>query len=144
MRSYIIDAQPTDAQLRKVCDTQKDERAEGYSISSEGGLLWQGRLCVPRDKVILMEIMYEAHDTSYTVHPGSTKMYQDLKNSYWWPGMKKEIADFVGRCLICQQVKAPRQCPAGLLQPLNIPQWKWEEVSMNFISGLPKTHEVLM
>ncbi|TYK18679.1 pol protein [Cucumis melo var. makuwa] len=53
--------------------------------------------------------------------------------------MKREVADFVSRCLVCQQVKAPRQCPAGLLQPLSVPGWKWESVSMDFITGLPKT-----
>ncbi|KAL4026717.1 hypothetical protein IC575_015156 [Cucumis melo] len=73
------------------------------------------------------------------MHPGSTKMYQDLRSVYWWRGMKREVADFVSRCLVCQQVKAPRQCPAGLLQPLSVPGWKWESVSMDFITGLPKT-----
>ncbi|KAL4017062.1 hypothetical protein IC575_024736 [Cucumis melo] len=75
----------------------------------------------------------------FTMHPGSTKMYQDLRSVYWWRGMKREVADFVSRCLVCQQVKAPRQCPAGLLQPLSVPGWKWESVSMDFITGLPKT-----
>ncbi|KAL4027933.1 hypothetical protein IC575_011123 [Cucumis melo] len=73
------------------------------------------------------------------MHPGSTKMYQDLKRVYWWRNMKREVAEFVSRCLVCQQVKAPRQKPAGLLQPLSIPEWKWENVSMDFITGLPRT-----
>ncbi|KAL4016714.1 hypothetical protein IC575_024371 [Cucumis melo] len=58
---------------------------------------------------------------------------------YWWRNMKREVAEFVSRCLVCQQVKAPRQKPAGLLQPLSIPEWKWENVSMDFITGLPRT-----
>ncbi|KAA0053631.1 ty3-gypsy retrotransposon protein [Cucumis melo var. makuwa] len=73
------------------------------------------------------------------MHPGSTKMYQDLKRVYWWRNMKREVAEFVSKCLVCQQVKAPRQKPAGLLQPLSIPEWKWENVSMDFITGLPRT-----
>ncbi|KAL4039222.1 hypothetical protein IC575_002871 [Cucumis melo] len=73
------------------------------------------------------------------MHPGSTKMYQDLKRVYWWRNMKREVAEFVSRCLVCQQVKAPRQKPAGLLQPLSIPEWKWENVSMDFITGLSRT-----
>ncbi|KAL4010539.1 hypothetical protein IC575_030040 [Cucumis melo] len=73
------------------------------------------------------------------MHPGSTKMYQDLKRVYWWRNMKRKVAEFVNRCLVCQQVKAPRQKPAGLLQPLSIPEWKWENVSMDFITGLPRT-----
>ena len=64
--------------------------------------MWQDRLCIPRDEKILQEIMTEAHNTSYAFHPGSTKMYQDLKCSYWWPGMKKNVAEYVSRCLTCQ------------------------------------------
>ena len=101
--------------------------------------MWQDRLCVPRDEKILQEIMTEAHNTSYAFHPGSTKMYQDLKCSYWWPGIKKDVAEYVSRCLTCQHVKALRQRQVGLLQPLYIPHWKWEEISMDFITGLPKT-----
>ncbi|KAL4013400.1 hypothetical protein IC575_025569 [Cucumis melo] len=73
------------------------------------------------------------------MHPRSTKMYQDLRSVYWWRNMKREVEDFVSRCLVCQQVKAPRQRPAGLLQPLSVPGWKSERVSMDFITGLPKT-----
>ncbi|TYK23819.1 pol protein [Cucumis melo var. makuwa] len=70
---------------------------------------------------------------------GSMKMYQDLKRVYWWCNMKREVAEFVSKCLVCQQVKAPRQKPVGLLQPLSVPEWKWENVSMDFITGLART-----
>ena len=66
-------------------------------------------------------------------------MYQDVKEKYWWVSMKREIAEFVARCDVCQRVKAEHQRPAGLLQPLPIPEWKWEEVGMDFITGLPRT-----
>ncbi|KAM6587964.1 hypothetical protein CsatA_010569 [Cannabis sativa] len=66
-------------------------------------------------------------------------MYHDLKALCWWPGMKKDVVEFVAKCLTCQQVKAEHQRPAGLLQPLKLPEWKWEEISMDFVSGLPKT-----
>ena len=66
-------------------------------------------------------------------------MYQDLKQHFWWRSMKKDIAEYVSKCLVCQQVKAPRQKNAGLLQPLSIPEWKWENIAMDFIVGLPKT-----
>ncbi|KAG8483123.1 hypothetical protein CXB51_022045 [Gossypium anomalum] len=59
------------------------------------------------------------------VHPGSTKMYNDLKKLYWWPGMKRDISEFLTKCLICQQVKAEHQVPLGLLQPVMVPEWKW-------------------
>uniref|UniRef100_A0A0A9D292 Integrase catalytic domain-containing protein n=1 Tax=Arundo donax TaxID=35708 RepID=A0A0A9D292_ARUDO len=84
-------------------------------------------------------ILREAHDSAYSIHPGSTKMYQDPKDQYWWYEMKREVAEYVALCDICQQVKAEHQRPAGLLQPLKIPEWKWEEISMDFIVGLPQT-----
>ncbi|KAL4034919.1 hypothetical protein IC575_003591 [Cucumis melo] len=101
--------------------------------------MFEGRLCVPEDSAVKTELLTEAHSSPFTMHPGSTKMYQDLRSVYWWRGMKRDVADFVSRCLVCQQVKAPRQHPAGLLQPLSVPEWKWESVSMDFIMGLPKT-----
>ncbi|KAK5843113.1 hypothetical protein PVK06_005549 [Gossypium arboreum] len=64
-------------------------------------------------------------------------MYNDLKRQFWWPGMKRDISDFVSKCLICQQVKAEHQVPSGLLQPIMIPEWKWDRVTMDFVSGLP-------
>ena len=68
-------------------------------------------------------------------------MYQDLKRRYWWPGMKRDVVQFVEKCLTCQQVKAEHQRPAGTLQPLGIPEWKWDQVTMDFVSGLPKTRQ---
>ncbi|WVZ97805.1 hypothetical protein U9M48_043317 [Paspalum notatum var. saurae] len=84
----------------------------------------------------------EAHDTAYSIHPGSTKMYHDLKERLWWYGMKRAVAEYVAVCDTCQRVKAEHQRPAGLLQPLKIPEWKWEEISMDFIVGLPGTRKV--
>jgi hypothetical protein len=66
-------------------------------------------------------------------------MYQDLKRRFWWYGMKREIAEYVAICDSCQRTKAEHQRPAGLLQPLQIPQWKWDEIGMDFIVGLPRT-----
>ncbi|KAL0539863.1 hypothetical protein IC582_024084 [Cucumis melo] len=114
-------------------------QAVEFSLSSDGGLLFERRLCVPSDSAIKTELLSEAHSSPFSMHPGSTKMYQDLKRVYWWRNMKREVAEFVSRCLVCQQVKAPRQKPTGLLQPLSIPEWKWENVSMDFITGLPRT-----
>ncbi|WVZ80746.1 LOW QUALITY PROTEIN: hypothetical protein U9M48_028201 [Paspalum notatum var. saurae] len=86
-------------------------------------------------------ILSEAHDTAYSIHPGSTKMYYDLKERFWWHGMKRAVAEYVAVCDTCQRVKAEHQRPAGLLQPLKIPEWKWEEISMDFIVGLPRTQK---
>ena len=92
------------------------------------------------------EIMHEPHFAPYAMHPESTKMYKDLKSHYWWPRMKKEIAEFVAKCVTCQQIKAKHQAPSGKLQSLSIPEWKWEKITMDFVIGLPRTvrkHDVV-
>ena len=66
-------------------------------------------------------------------------MYRTLRDHYWWRGMKTEIAEFVSKCLTCQQIKIEHQKPAGLLKPLSIPEWKWERITMDFVTGLPRT-----
>nr|GEZ83032.1 retrotransposon protein, putative, Ty3-gypsy subclass [Tanacetum cinerariifolium] len=80
----------------------------------------------------------QAHSSPFSVYPGSTKMYHDLKQYFWWSGMKRDVATFVSKCLICQQVKIEHQRASGLLQQLDIPVWKWDEISMDFVTGLPQ------
>ncbi|KAD3068195.1 hypothetical protein E3N88_36075 [Mikania micrantha] len=84
-------------------------------------------------------ILDEAHKSRYSIHLGADKMYKDLKDFYWWPGMKKQIAEYVDRCLTCLKVKAEHQRPSGLLQQPEIPMWKWDQISMDFITKLPRT-----
>ena len=84
-------------------------------------------------------MLEKAHASSYAMHPRITKIYHDLRELYWWEGMKKEIVKYVMRCLTCQQVKVEHQRPAGKLQSLDIPEWKWEKITMDFIVGLPRT-----
>ncbi|KAA0051715.1 pol protein [Cucumis melo var. makuwa] len=139
LRQKIIDAQSKDPYLVEKRGLAAAGQAVEFSISSDGGLLFERRLCVPSDIAVKTELLSEAHSSPFSMHPGSTKMYQDLKRVYWWRNMKREVAEFVSKCLVCQQVKAPRQKPAGLLQPLSVPKWKWENVSMDFITGLPRT-----
>ncbi|KAD4585763.1 hypothetical protein E3N88_23364 [Mikania micrantha] len=83
--------------------------------------------------------MDEAHKSRYSIHPGSDKMYHDLKTLYWWPHMKADIATYVGKCLTCAKVKVEYQKPSGLLTQPEIPIWKWEQISMDFITKLPRT-----
>ncbi|KAJ8748685.1 hypothetical protein K2173_008130 [Erythroxylum novogranatense] len=66
-------------------------------------------------------------------------MYRDLREHFWWKGMKRDVAEYVSRCLVCQQVKAEHQAPSGMLQPLSIPEWKWQRITMDFLMGLPRT-----
>ncbi|GJZ28743.1 putative reverse transcriptase domain-containing protein [Tanacetum coccineum] len=84
-------------------------------------------------------IMHESHKSKYSIHPGSDKMYQDLKKLYWWPNMKAEIASYVSKCLTCPKVKIEYQKPSGLLVQPEIPQWKWENITMDFVTKLPRT-----
>jgi hypothetical protein len=105
----------------------------------EGVVWFKDRLCVPEIKSIWELILKEAHETTYSIHPGSEKMYQDLKKRFWLYGMKREIAEYVVVCDNCQRIKAEHQRPVGLLQPLQIPQWKWDDIGMDLIVGLPRT-----
>ncbi len=100
---------------------------------------FRNRLCVPKNSELIQIILNEAHNSRFSVHPGSTKMYNDLKQHYWWHGMKRDISDFVSKCLICQQVKAEHRVPSRLLQLIMIPEWKWDRVTMDFVSGLSLT-----
>nr|GEX70803.1 reverse transcriptase domain-containing protein [Tanacetum cinerariifolium] len=84
-------------------------------------------------------IMHEYHKLKYSIHPGSDKMYQDLKKLYWWPNMKAIITEYVGKCLTCSRVKAECQKSSGLLVEPKIPMWKWERITMDFVTKLPKT-----
>jgi hypothetical protein len=77
---------------------------------------------VPEIEHLLQLILREAHDSAYSIHPGSTKMYQDLKEKYWWYGLKRDVATYVALCDVCQRVKAEHQRPVGLLQHLKVPE----------------------
>jgi len=114
-------------------------KAPDFTKDYQGTIWFMNRICVPDVGDLRETILREAHDSAYSIHSGSTKMYQDLKQRYWWYGMKRDVAAHVAICDTCQRVKAENQRPAGLLQPLKVPEWKWEEISMYFIVGLPWT-----
>ena len=80
-----------------------------------------------------------AHSGSFATHPGSTMMYKDLKTSYWWSGMKRDVSEFVTECMVSPKVKDEHQVPLGLLQHIKIPKWKWDRITMDFVVGLPVT-----
>ena len=135
----ILAGQSQDPQMIKLKEEiEKGKKAE-FQIRDDGMIVKGQRMCVPEYGELKRDIMEEAHSSAYAMHPGSTKMYRTLKEHYWWNGMKKEIAGFVSRCLTCQQVKAEHQRPAGKIQLLPIPVWKWEKITMDFVTGLPWT-----
>ena len=127
-----------DPQIVKLRSEVESGQRGDLSLREDGTVAMGQRLCVPDVGDVRREIMEEAHSSAYAMHPGSTKMYHTLKEHYWWKGMKRDIAEFVSRCLTCQQVKAEHQKPAGLLQSLPIPQWKWERITIDFVVGLPR------
>ncbi|GJS90679.1 putative reverse transcriptase domain-containing protein [Tanacetum coccineum] len=86
-------------------------------------------------------IMHESHKSKYSIHPGSEKMYEDMKKLYWWPNMKADIATYVRKCLTCVKVKVEHQRPSGLLVQPEIPQWKWDNITMYFVMKLPKSSQ---
>ncbi|KAK1414771.1 hypothetical protein QVD17_30527 [Tagetes erecta] len=109
-----------------------------FEIKSDGIRYFDERLWVPLYGNLRELVMDEAHKSRYSIHPGSDKMYHDLKVLYWWPGMKAGIATYVSKCLTCSRVKAEYQKPNGLLQQPEIPMWKWEQISMDFVTKLPR------
>jgi hypothetical protein len=128
-----------DEKLREIAMNIEKGKSPRFCMDDNGTLWFGKRLCVPEDKAIREEILCEAHESAYSIHPGSTKMYLDLKEKYWWFGLKRHVAEYVAMCDTCQRVKAEHQRPVGLLQPMKISEWKWDEVGMDFIVGLPHT-----
>jgi hypothetical protein len=122
----------------KVLRELMEGKAEDYRLDEQGTVWLKERICVPQDKALLEHIMREAHDSRYSIHPGSTKMYKDLKTRYWWKDMR-DIAHYMACCDTCSRVKIEHQKPAGLLKPLEIPVWKWEDISVDFVVGLLRT-----
>ncbi|WVZ97247.1 hypothetical protein U9M48_042797 [Paspalum notatum var. saurae] len=141
LEQEIRNHQKTDEKILEIREQIKLGKAPHFCEDEQGTVWYKNRICVPDVDSIKKLILSEAHDTAYSIHPGSTKMYHDLKERFWWYGMKRAVVEYVAVCDTCQRVKAEHQRPAGLLQPLKIPEWKWEEISMDFIVGLPRTQK---
>jgi hypothetical protein len=135
----IMDAQKDNEGMKYIHEKMKARRATCFRKDDQGIVWFNNRIVVPKNEEIRQQILDEAHLSRYSVHPGSTKMYHDLKQHYWWTKMKIEIACYVARCDTCRRVKAIHMKTAGPLQSLPIPTWKWEDISMDFIVGLPRT-----
>ena len=128
-------AQGQDENLNKVAQNDRTE----YQTAKDGTILVNGRISVPNDRSLKEEIMREAHKSRFLVHPGATKMYQNLKKFYHWIRMKADVVEWVAKCSTCQLIKAEHQVPSGLLQSLPIPEWKWDHITMDFVTGFPTT-----
>ncbi|GJY52547.1 putative reverse transcriptase domain-containing protein [Tanacetum coccineum] len=116
-------------------------REQKLEPHTDGTLCLNGRSWLPCYGDLRTVIMHESHKSKYSIHPGSDKMYQDMKKLYWWPNMKADIATYVSKCLTCAKVKAKHQRPSGLLVQPKIPEWKWDNITMDFVTKLPKTSQ---
>jgi hypothetical protein len=114
-----------------------DPKVACFREDAQGTLWFKEMLVVPNREALKKKILDEAHASRYSIHPRSTKMYHDLRQQFWWTRMKREAARYVSECDTCRKVKTDYMKPGGLLQPLSIPGWKWEDISMDFIKGLP-------
>jgi hypothetical protein len=136
-------AQQTYAFFNTMTSYLKQEPAgmkyEGYQMLNDDLLTYKGILYIPNYDDLKRFIMDELHKRPYIGHPGYQKMITATRKLFYWPELKKDIVDYLAKCLECQQVKAEHRHPAGLLHPLPIPEWKWETISMDFITGLPRS-----
>jgi hypothetical protein len=134
-----VSAQRKNSGIAHIKEKVRTGQQTDFSIDDTDVLWFKNRLVVPKVPELRQLILDEAHSTRFSIHPGSNKMYQDLKQRFWWTNIKIEIAKYVARCDTCRRVKVEHLKPAGMLQPLPIPSWKWEDISMDFITSLPKT-----
>jgi hypothetical protein len=139
LKAEIRETQLEDEKLKVIRHLIKENKTSNFTEDGNG-TLWLGKwICVPNLKPIRELILWEAHDLAYSIHPSSTMMYKDLKTRYWWYDKKRDIAEYVSLCDTCQRVNVEHQRTTGLLQPMKLLEWKWEEIGMDFIFGLPHT-----
>jgi hypothetical protein len=124
LEQEICKGQVGDAKIQEIKDLITEGRGPEFTEDEQGTIWFKNQICVPEIDSLRETILKEAHYSDYSIHPGSTKMYQDLKQKYWWYGLKRDVAAHVAKCDVCQRVKAEYQRPAGLLHPLKIPEWK--------------------
>jgi hypothetical protein len=141
LEQEICKGQIGDDKMQEIKDLITEGRGPKFMEDEQGTIWFKDRICVPETESLRETTLKETHDSDYSIHPGSTKMYQDLKQRYLWYGLKRDVAAHVALCDGCQRVKAEHQRPTGLLYPLKIPEWKWEEIDMDFITGLPCTQK---
>ena len=111
----VLDAQKKDEKIAAIVNHNRVEKETELTAKEDGFLYYRDPVCVPNDDELKKSILKEAHSRSFAMHPGSEKMYKDLKTSYWWFGMKRDVSEFVTKCMVCQKGKVEHQVPSGLL-----------------------------
>ena len=120
----IKEAQKVDVKfVDLLIDSNQTEHSD-FKVDDQGMLLFRGRICIPDNDEMKKMILEESHRSSLSIHPRATKMYHDLQKLFWWSGLKRDVAQFVYSCLICQKSKVEHQKPARLMTPLDVPEWK--------------------
>ena len=132
----VLEAQRKDEKIAAIISQIGNGKEIEFTVNEDGVLYYKDRVCVLDDNDLRKATLEEAHSGSFAIHPGSTKMYQDLKMSFGWFGMKRDISEFVTKCLVCQRVKAEHQVPSRLLQSIRIPEWKWDRIYHGFCSWI--------
>ena len=135
----VREEQGKDQELQQIVSELGTEKRKDFRMGRDGIVRFRERVCVPRSRVLRKMLLDEGHKSRLSIHPSMTKMYKDLKATFWWTGMKTDVADYVASCLVLQKAKIDHQRPGGTLEPLDIPQWKWDSISMDFVIHLSRS-----
>jgi hypothetical protein len=127
--------------MEELQNSTTNSEKPDLSIEKKELLRFKNRLYIPDSTELKLTVLDEVHKKPYSSHPGYQKIVTTLRKLFYWPNMKGKIAEYLARFQYCQQVKAEHQHPTGLLQPLPVPEWKWETISLDFITGFPKTQK---
>jgi len=116
------------------------KKKDGLTWEEDGTIYMDGRIYVPNNRKTRETILKENHDKADIEHPGQHRMMELIKRTYWWPGLRKDVKNYIQGCFKCQQNKVQHQKKAGELHPLDIPQGPWQEISIDIIGPLPKSN----
>jgi hypothetical protein len=142
LKYIILEATKSDLQYKELVTKLQQgilqQKIEEYNLDNDEILMYMGRIYVPNSHKMKNFILREMDNVPYHGHPCYEKNIAAVKSQYYWPDMKKEVVDFIAKCLECQKVKDENRHPVGFIQPLPIPEWKWEVVTMDSITKLPR------
>jgi hypothetical protein len=139
LEQIILEQRQDPEEIPHIRKLIAEGRGPHFSIDEHDVVRYKDRLVVPSNDELKRKILNEAHHSKLSIHPSGNKMYHDLRHLYWWFNMKQDITQYVVECETCGRVKADHMYTLGYLQPFPIPVWKWEDISMDFVVGLPHT-----
>ena len=113
--NQVLEAPKNDEKISAIINWSREGKETEFTVKEDGFVYYRDRVYVPNDDELNKSILEEEHSGSFAMHPSSTKMNQDLKISHWWSGMKRDVSEFVTKCMMCQKVKAKHQVHSGLL-----------------------------